>query len=128
MLARCNNPKQWNYSYYGGRGIKIEWKNIREFADDMLSSYEKHCKEYGEKDTTLDRIDNDGNYGPENCRWATKYEQSNNARSNILVTHEGKTQTLKQWSREKGISYQTMHSRHIQNRELFSKPREIKKI
>lgn len=82
MKYRCNNPNCHTYMDYGGRGIVIceRWNKFENFFEDMYDSYQKHVGEYGEKQTTLDRRDNNGNYEPNNCRWATYSEQVSNQR------------------------------------------------
>ncbi len=82
IRPRCNNRKNTEFKNYGGRGIKCLWKNFEEFKEDMFISYNKHCKKFGEKATSIDRIDNNGNYYKSNCRWATPKIQSNNTRRN----------------------------------------------
>jgi len=98
MRQRCSNPNATNYFRYGAKGIKVceAWSKYDQFILDM-----------GEPPTprhTLDRIDPNGDYTPENCRWADMETQFNNKRNNVNITAFGKTQTLAQWVRETGLS------------------------
>lgn len=104
MKARCLNKNSKFFKHYGGRGITIckEWLKFENFYKDM-----GNCPQ----GKSLDRIDNNGNYYKENCRWATQEEQCNNMRKNHLLTYKNKTQTIAQWSRELGIGYSTIWSR-----------------
>lgn len=102
MKERCNNPKNKGYHNYGGRGIRVEWESFSSFKEDMYDSYIQHTEEYGRKDTTIDRINNDGNYSKENCHWATRLEQSNNMRTNYHLTYKGITKTIALWAKELG--------------------------
>jgi hypothetical protein len=93
MRKRCNNENDARYSSYGGRGIKVcdEWDN------DYLAFHNWAIENgYGEN-LTIDRIDNDGNYCPENCRWTTNKEQCNNRRSNIRIKIGNSERTLTEW-------------------------------
>jgi len=107
---RCNNSKDKRYKDYGGRGIKCLWETYEDFKNDMYESYLEHIDKYG-KDTSIDRIDVNGDYCKENCRWATRKEQCNNKRNNKLLTYNGETHNLKQWSEKLGINYNTLKSR-----------------
>ncbi len=78
-----SNILQWND--YGGRGIKNSWKTFEQFYKDMNSSYEQHIKEHGERQTTIDRIDNNSHYSKRNCRWATYKQQRHNRRDSVIV-------------------------------------------
>lgn len=108
MISRCYNANIRQYDQYGGRGIMVcdEWRHD-------YPAFKSWALSHGYNDSlTLDRIDVDGNYTPENCRWATPEEQSNNKRHNIVITYKGKTQTAAQWSRELGLVYPTIISRY----------------
>lgn len=78
MNQRCYNPNNPKYEHYGARGIQVEWKDFTEFVEDMEASYLEHKKTHSS--TTLDRINNNGNYSKENTRWATYLEQNHNQR------------------------------------------------
>lgn len=80
IKRRCEDSKRKEYQWYGFRWIKCCRKTYKDFENDMWSSYYKHVEEYGEKNTTIDRIDNDWDYCKENCRRATLKEQWNNQR------------------------------------------------
>lgn len=107
MKSRCSNPNFKEYSNYGGRGITVcdEWRySFEKFRD---WSIENGYKE----GLTIDRIDVNGNYCPENCRWATRYEQNRNKRDNRFLTLNGRKMVLKDWSIELGIKYSTLSNR-----------------
>lgn len=104
MLQRCNNERSKHYPNYGGRGITVcdRWLQFENFFTDM-----------GEKPTglSLDRIDNNKGYSPDNCRWATREVQANNRRSNRLLEYNGEFKTQALWSRQYGILSATLAKR-----------------
>lgn len=104
MWTRCTNPKQRSWQRYGGRGIKVcdRWKDFALFLEDM-----------GErpKESTLDRIDNNGDYTPSNCRWACFRQQARNRRGSLHITHNGQIKPLAQWAEELGMVYSTLYNR-----------------
>lgn len=105
MRHRCVNPKAANYLYYGGRGITVceRWASFENFIVDMgPRPSPRH---------TIDRVDNDKGYFPENCQWATAQEQARNRRSSQMITHNGRTQCRAAWAQELGISYSTLSGR-----------------
>jgi hypothetical protein len=102
MKARCNDKRNKNY---GARGISYDpkWETFSGFWFDMANGYEDAL--------TIDRIDNEGNYCKENCRWATYKEQMRNFSGNTHITHGGKTMILDDWARELGITKQSLIGR-----------------
>jgi len=122
IRKRCHNPKSVGYKNYGGRGIKVcdRWSKFENFLADM-----------GQKPTpkhTIERRDNNGNYEPNNCRWATVKEQNNNRRSNTKVTYNGQTKTISQWADELGFSWKTLYMRYKRHGlRDFDKPVNFKR-
>lgn len=106
MRQRINNPKNKAYKNYGGRGISIceEWNDYINFRNWALENGYRNG-------LSIDRIDVNGNYCPENCRWADFETQQNNKRYNRLISYNGKTQTITQWSKEIGINRNTLEGR-----------------
>ena len=111
MKGRCYNSHDPRYDRWGGRGIKVcdEWKESFEaFYSWALSSG------YND-DLTIDRIDNDGDYTPENCRWATQKEQSRNRSTNINFTIGNSTRTLTEWCEIFNLDFKTVNARYQRN-------------
>jgi hypothetical protein len=110
MKERCFRKTHVHYKNYGGRGITVcdEWKNSFEaFRDWALNNgYEKGLQ--------LDRIDNDGNYEPSNCRWATRTRQANNRRTNKYIEHNGERLTFAEWSQRLGASTNIVDKRMLE--------------
>jgi hypothetical protein len=104
MKTRCRNPKNRSYARYGGRGISVcsRWLEYNNFAEDMGERPEG---------TTLDRIDNNGDYEPSNCKWSTPKEQASNRQSNKWIELDGKVKTLCEWADELGINRTTVIQR-----------------
>ena len=125
MKQRCLNKNNKHFPYYGGRGITIcqEWiDNFENFYNDMYESYLKHIEEFGEKETTIDRINVNGNYEPNNCCWATRSEQSFNRRNTILVREDENSpwQSLHAWCKEHNENYNTWIQRYLNKSKLFT--------
>jgi len=119
MKDRCYNSNYFQYYLYGGRGIKIckEWQN------DFMGFYNWAIKNGYDDKLTLDRINVNGNYQPNNCRWITRAEQTRNQRNNINITYMGETHCLSEWSRIKSIPIPKLYWRykHWKNLdEIFS--------
>lgn len=119
MRTRCENPKAKGYHNYGGRGIKIcdRWKNFSNFLADMGAR---------PKGKQIDRIDNDGDYTPANCRWVTRIQQARNRRTNTHLTIDGETHTIVEWAEISGIPVNVVYLRlknHWPTNKLFKSPR-----
>lgn len=104
IVGRCNNPNNDRYLQYGGRGIKCLWQNFEDFKEDMYESYQKHFEEHN-GDTTIDRIDVNGNYCKENCRWLTNKEQQSNRRNTHCIEDSGELLSYKSYCKKYNINY-----------------------
>lgn len=111
MRKRCFNEEDYSYKYYGARGITVcqDWIGENGFLNFRNWAYKNGYS----KDLSIDRIDVNGNYEPENCRWATVKEQVNNTRKNIKIMYEGKEYTLSEICEVLGLNYHTMYGRVI---------------
>jgi hypothetical protein len=131
MITRCENPNSDYYYSYGGRGIKVcpEWRHdFLSFRKWSLSNgYDENAKF---SECTLDRIDNDGDYEPSNCRWVSMKEQSKNRRVTVFVEIESVYKPLVDLSEEFGVNYGTLRSRIARGvktkEELLAPPKDIR--
>ena len=106
MKQRCMNPRSPQYPNYGGRGIAV--------CDRWQQSYLIFLGDMGERPSkkhSLDRIDNDGPYSPDNCRWGTREQQNNNKRTNRFLIFHGETLTISQWARRLHVHFCTLQYR-----------------
>lgn len=107
MIRRCCNPSSERYYTYGKRGISVceEWKN-------NFHSFAKWCLENGWKpNLSIDRIDVNGNYEPNNCSFITMSEQARNKTNNVLITHNGETKCVAEWAEKTGIDAKVIYAR-----------------
>jgi hypothetical protein len=119
IKQRCTNPNNAAYHRYGGRGITM--------CQRWVNSYTNFIMDIGEQPEgmTLDRIDNNGNYEPSNIKWVTRKQQANNRSTNVVLTRDGLTMTLKQWAEHLGWKYGLIASRWKKGKrddELFAPP------
>lgn len=107
IIQRCTNPNNKLYEYYGGRGISV--------CDRWMKSFISFFEDMGKRPSgryELDRYpNNNGNYEPSNCRWATKKQNCRNRRNNLMITYKGETKTLIDWSDQLGLNYQKTYQR-----------------
>lgn len=97
LIGRCTNPNDESFKHYGGRGIRVckRWReNFAAFLSDMGKR---------PRGMTIERIDNNGDYEPGNCRWATQHDQSRNQRSNVVISFAGRKMIAADWARELGM-------------------------
>lgn len=108
MKGRCYNPNDARYDRYGGRGLTVcdEWKN------DYIAFHNWALANGYTDDLTIDRIDNDKGYSPDNCRWATIKEQCNNRSTNINITIGNSTRNLTEWCEIFGLDYKKVNARY----------------
>lgn len=124
ILTRCLNKNRKCYSRYGGRNIKV--------CDRWLESFENFFEDMGKKpgsEYSIDRIDNNGDYCLENCRWATKVEQARNKRTTLTITFKGETKPLKEWTDQFGIRYHLAWQRIYKHKwpleQVFNKVKKV---
>lgn len=135
MKTRCYNPNCKSYKNYGGRGITIceEWLNPKKVCfyhgikTEGWIAFEKQALSHGYKEgLTIDRIDNNKGYSPENCRWVDKKVQANNRNFCRVITYKGKTQNLKQWCEALNLNYKTIYKRIYQDNWSIERAFETK--
>lgn len=104
MRRRCRDENSQDYKHYGGRGISVceRWQKFENFLEDMGK-----CP----RGSTIERLDVDGDYEPDNCEWASRTTQMNNTRRNHILTYEGRAMTMAEWSRKVGMSYTKLRAR-----------------
>lgn len=107
MRQRCLNKNNDDYSHYGGRGITI----CQDWLDSYIPFREWALANGYQDGLTIDRIDYNGNYCPENCRWITQHDQNRNRTNNRYITYNGVTKTMTDWAEEYNINLRTLKSR-----------------
>lgn len=107
IKKRCYNPRHESYKYYGAKGVKVcdEW--IHDF-----DAFKDWAMSHGyTDDKSIDRIDSNGDYNPDNCRWATAKQQANNRSDNHMITYDGTTMTMMEWAEHLNINFKTLTRR-----------------
>ena len=112
MKERCHNPQSKDFARYGGRGVHV--------CDKWRDSFEAFYNDMGPRvrGLSIERIDNNGHYSPDNCAWATVKEQSNNRRSSHFITFNGETRTVSQWAKLIGITHAAIQKRLKKSKDI----------
>ena len=120
MVHRCTEPTYVKYKDYGARGITVcsEWLDFENFLADMGERPDGH---------SLERRDNNLGYSKANCCWATKKEQARNTRNTVLLTWQGRTQSMSAWAEELGLSYGAVKQRYAAGKPVESILRKTRK-
>lgn len=116
IKTRCTNPKYKRFIDYGGRGIKVcqEWENFDNFKNWALEhNYSNNLQ--------IDRINNNGNYEPHNCRWVEPFKNSRNKRNNLVFSYKGENLCLKEWAIKLNIDYMLLYCRIVTRKWSFEK-------
>ena len=107
MKTRCFNSNFTEYNNYGGRGITI----CKEWSNNFMSFYNWAMENGYKENLTLDRIDTNGNYEPNNCRWITRKKQCNNKRNNVIIEYNNEKHTIQEWCEKLNVKYSTLYTR-----------------
>lgn len=111
ILGRCNYESSPSYKNYGGKGIECLWDSFESFYADMSASYESHVEKHGEKNTQIDRIDNNGHYSKENCRWATLKQQCRTRSNTVTVVFRGELLPVSEVAEKFGMTRKLLYGR-----------------
>lgn len=111
IRQRCTNNKNPSFKNYGGRGIKFLWESFEDFKNDMWDDFCSHIEKYGERNTTIDRVDNGESYCKENCRWTTHKRQRRNSSQNKFFEFNGEMLPLVEIAERANIKYRVLVKR-----------------
>lgn len=126
MVRRCTKPNTEAYKWYGARGIKVcrEWMTFEGFKAWVMNTRP-------DESYTVERIDVNGDYSPENCKWIPMSEQANNRTTCVIIEHNGETKNLTEWCAELNLSYKLVHNRitklHWSFEKAISTPIDVKR-
>lgn len=111
IRQRCTNPKNASFKNYGAMGVKFLWTSFEDFKNDMWESFQDHINKHGEKNTSIDRINNEGHYGSDNCKWSTMREQRRNSSQNKMFEFNGEKLCLIEIAEKVNMNYRVLVKR-----------------